>query len=126
MPLDNEQIKSLLQKQETKTLAKPPNKRAKEIDQVKTKFTRQIRRKTHYPTYPKDGPITWHDTYPPYPKLHCAARGCRTPTALKYDGIPYCNTHIIHVMVLEVADLRRLKLMRDNGSNGSYNPNDYF
>jgi hypothetical protein len=87
-----------------------------------------IRRQTQYPDFPKDGPVTWHDTYPPYPKLHCAARGCRVDTPYKYRGIPYCSLHILHYLALEITELTRWKeSLNGNGNQASqHDPNDYF
>lgn len=61
-----------------------------------------IRIRTQYPTLPKGGPVTWHDTFPPNKSLHCSSRGCNAPTCYKFKNIPYCTQHLLILLVLEL------------------------
>lgn len=61
-----------------------------------------IRREVQYPALPKGGPVTWHDTFSPNKSLHCASRGCNTPTCYKFKNIPYCTQHLLILLVLEL------------------------
>jgi hypothetical protein len=124
MPLDAQQVRDLLHKQETKTLKKPPNKRQLEIEVIKAKQTKQTRKATQYATLPEDGPVTRHDGYP---TVRCASRGCSSPTCFKYKGTPYCYMHLIPYLSMEIVDLtRRIKLSGDQDADGNYNRADYF
>jgi len=124
MPLTPEQIKELLHKQETKTLARPKNKRAKEIDAIKIKSRgnrpkRLIRVQTQYPQFPRGGPVGRNDV-----ARSCTTNGCGLPTWINYKGLPYCNHCMIHALSYEIAELTwRAKT---NGNSDENRDTDYF
>jgi hypothetical protein len=46
-----------------------------------------------YPTQPQLGPLRITDN-----EMRCASRGCSSPTYYKFQGIPYCSTHLVRIM----------------------------
>ena len=125
MPLDPEKVRNLLYKQETKTLAKPPNKRQQEIDNIKLKHKRPkrlIRIQTQHPSLPRGGPVGRNQT-----AIACQTHGCGLPTWINYNGIPYCNHCMIHTLSIRIAELTwRLESDGNNGNGTDTDTTDYF
>src|SRR5215472_1929342 len=118
MPLTPEEVRALLYKQETKTLKKPANKRAREIEQIRIKRgsrpKRLIRVQTQYPEFPRGGPVGRNDV-----ARSCITKGCGLPTWINYKGLPYCNHCMIHALSYEIAELTWR-------NNNGHDPKDYF
>jgi hypothetical protein len=52
---------------------------------------KELRKK--YPIPQQMGPLRRTDN-----EMRCASRGCSSPTYYKFQGIPYCSTHVMRIM----------------------------